>query len=44
MSVETIDIEKCIGCAAFVETCSMEVFRLHEKTGRLKSDLFGKSS
>ena len=36
MSVEKIDLDKCIGCGTCVETCPMDVFRLDEQTDKSK--------
>ena len=34
MAIQSIDIQKCIGCGTCVATCPMDVFRLNEKTAK----------
>ncbi|MBI4332672.1 MAG: ferredoxin family protein [Chloroflexi bacterium] len=35
MPVERIDLEKCDGCAVCVESCSTDVLRMKEQTGKV---------
>lgn len=32
MAVQSVDLEKCIGCGTCVATCPMDVYRLNDKT------------
>jgi len=34
MAIERIDPELCVGCAVCVDSCSMDVIRMDEKSGK----------
>ncbi len=34
MAIERIDQELCVGCAICVDSCSMDVIRMDEKSGK----------
>lgn len=34
MTIESIDLARCIGCGTCVDSCAMDVFRLDEEKGK----------